>query len=119
MRVVERRPLRSLGYRQVVVKWFQGGDWANQWLSLRHLAGIFAEIGRDEEAALLFGAVDAAGASAALPFSPPDADLLDSVARRLTARLGSSAAAEARRRGAMMRDDATVAAALQTIDELT
>ena len=108
-----------VGYRQVVETWFQGGDWANQWLSLRHLAGIFAEIGRDEEAALLFGAVAAAGASAALPFSPSDADLLDSVARRLTARLGSAAAAEARRRGAMMRDDATVAAALQTIDELT
>ena len=108
-----------VGYRQVVETWFQGGDWANQWLSLRHLAGIFAEIGRDEEAALLFGAVDSAGASAALPFSPADADLLDSVARRLTTRLGSSAAAEARRRGAMMRDEATVAAALQTIAELT
>jgi predicted ATPase/DNA-binding winged helix-turn-helix (wHTH) protein len=107
------------GYRQVVETWFQGGDWANQWLSLRHLAGIFAELGRDTEAALLFGAVDAAGASAALPMSPRDAEKLDDVARALTERLGPVAAAEAARRGRNMRDDATVAAALQTIGELS
>jgi len=34
-------------------------------------------------------------------------------------RLGPSATAEATRRGANMRDDATVAAALRTIGELT
>jgi predicted ATPase/DNA-binding SARP family transcriptional activator len=106
------------GYRQVVETWFQGGDWANQWLSLRHLAGIFASLGRDEEAALLFGSVDAAGATAALPFSPVDADALTEAARAVTVRLGPTASAEAARRGAMMRDDATVAAALHTIASL-
>jgi len=107
------------GYRHVIETWFQGGDWANQWLSLRHLAGIFAELGRDADAALLFGAVDAAGASTALPFSPRDADHLHGVAATLADRLGPVAAAEARRRGEMMRDEATVAAALRAITELT
>ena len=107
------------GYRHVVDTWFQGGDWANQWLSLRHLAAIFADVGRDEEAALLFGAVEAAGASTALPFSPTDAEQIAAVAHALGERLGPSATAEATRRGANMRDDATVAAALRTIGELT
>jgi predicted ATPase/DNA-binding SARP family transcriptional activator len=106
------------GYREVVETWFQGGDWANQWLSLRHVAGVFADLGRDEDAALLFGAVAAAGASEALPFSPADADDLSEGARALTERIGPAAAAEAARRGAMMRDEATVAATLRTIDEL-
>ena len=107
------------GYRHVVDTWFQGGDWANQWLSLRHLAGIFADVGRYEEAALLFGAVEAAGASTALPFSPADAEQIAAVAHTLNERLGPGAAAEATRRGGRMRDDATVAAALRTIAELT
>ncbi len=106
------------GYRHVVETWFQGGDWANQWLSLRHLAGILARLDRDEEAAVLFGSVAAAGASTALPISPSGADELGDVAGALAQRLGPVAAAEANRRGAMMRDDATVAAALHTISEL-
>ena len=106
------------GEREVVEAWFRGGDWANQWLSLRQLAGILARLGRDDEAALLFGAVAAAGASSALPLSPLDADELGYEAAALAARLGPAAMAEATRRGAMLRADAAVGTALRAIDAL-
>jgi predicted ATPase/tetratricopeptide (TPR) repeat protein len=104
------------GYREVVGTWFRGGDWANQWLCLRHVAGILSGAGRDEESALLSGAVEAAGAAAALPFSPRDADELNELNRDLALRLGEDAFAAARRRGASMRADAAVALALSAID---
>ena len=110
--------LALAGYRDVVATWFRGGDWANQWLSLRHLAGILADLGRDGDAAMLSGAVEAAGAAAALPFAPADADDLIELSRRLAERLGNDALAEAKRRGARMRDDAAVALALGAIDSL-
>ncbi len=106
------------GYREVVETWFQSGDWANQWLSLRQLAGILASVGRDEDAALLFGAVIAAGARTALPFAPADAEDLEELGRQLEARLGSERLAAHRRRGGMMRDESVVATALAAIDHL-
>ncbi|HEY6532301.1 MAG TPA: BTAD domain-containing putative transcriptional regulator [Acidimicrobiales bacterium] len=110
--------LALAGYRGIIETWHQSGDWANQWLSLRQLAGIFASVGRDEDAALLFGAVNAAGVRAALPLSPPDGDDLDELARGLEERLGSDAVAASRRRGELLRDEAVVATALAAIDEL-
>ena len=98
--------------------WFQSGDWANQWLSLRQLAGILASVGRDEDAALLFGAVIAAGARTALPFAPTDAEDLEELGRQLEHRLGSDRLAAHRRRGGMMRDESVVATALAAIDDL-
>jgi hypothetical protein len=106
------------GYREIVGTWFRGGDWANQWLSLRHVAGILATAGRDEEAALLSGAVQAAGAAGALPFAPHDADELAELRRDLGHRLGQDALAATGWRGASMRADAAVALALATIDSL-
>ncbi len=106
------------GYREIVDTWFRGGDWANQWLSLRHVAGVLAAAGRDEDAALLTGAVQAAGAAAALPFALLDADELAELRRGLADRLGDEALATAGRRGASMRDDAAVALALGAIESL-
>ena len=46
LRAGRGEPLEALrGYREVVETWFQGGDWANQWLSLRHVAGVLADPG--------------------------------------------------------------------------
>jgi predicted ATPase/DNA-binding SARP family transcriptional activator/tetratricopeptide (TPR) repeat protein len=106
------------GYREVVETWYQSGDWANQWLSLRQLAGILASVGRDEDAALLFGAVTAAGARTALPFAPTDAEDLEELSRELEQRLGPETLAAHRRRGGMMRDESVVATALAAIDDL-
>lgn len=106
------------GYREVVETWYRGGDWANQWLSLRQLAGVLAAAGRDEDAALLFGAVSAAGATTALPFAPSDADTLHRVSNGLERRLGRDEMVEAQRRGRRMRDEAVVALALAAIESL-
>jgi predicted ATPase/DNA-binding SARP family transcriptional activator len=110
--------LALAGYREIIETWHQSGDWANQWLSLRQLAGILAAVGRDEDAALLFGAVTAAGVRAALPLSPPDGDDLEGLARGLEQRLGSDVVAASRRRGELLRDEAVVATALAAIDEV-
>ena len=108
-----------LGYGEVVETWYRGGDWANQWLSLRQLAGTLASIGRDEEAALILGAVDAAGATSALPFAPSDAHDLQLIAEDLGERLGPDALERARRHGRTMRDDMVVDAALDAIAAAT
>lgn len=108
------------GYREVVETWFRGGDWANQWLSLRQLAAILASCGHDEQAAILFGAVDAAGAASALPFAPNDADAVELERTALLVRLGEARSLQALAHGEHMRDDAVVAHALAAIaDALT
>ena len=62
------------GYRDVIDTWFRGSDSANLWLSLRYVAAILASLERDEPAAVLYGALEAAGAVAALPLEPSSAD---------------------------------------------
>ena len=53
-----------VGYRDVIDTWFRGSDWANQWLSLRYVFAILESLGRDEAAAMLYGALEAAGRDA-------------------------------------------------------
>lgn len=108
--------LRS--YREVVETWYRGGDWANQWLSLRQLVGVLAASGRDEDAALLLGAVSAAGATTALPFAPFDAETLKRVSDGLERRLGRGQMGVAQRQGQRMREEAVVGLALAAIDRL-
>ncbi|HSL56579.1 MAG TPA: AAA family ATPase, partial [Acidimicrobiales bacterium] len=103
------------GYREVVQTWYRGGDWANQWLSLRHVAALLGSLDRPEESATLFGAVDAVGATTALPFAPIDAGDVHRASAEVDGRLGAAAAA-VRRRGAAMSDDAVVSLALDAID---
>jgi hypothetical protein len=107
-----------LGFREVVGTWFRGGDWANQWLSLRYLAGILADHGLDEEAVLLSGAVEAAGAASALPCAPVDVDGLTRLSVELEARIGEEQLARGKRRGALMHDEAAVTLALGAIERL-
>lgn len=104
------------GYREVVETWYRGGDWANQWLSLRQLAGVLASVGRYGDAALLLGAVSAAGATSALPLASSDADELERLSEAVAVGLGDAAIVEVRRRGAGIRDEAVVGLALDTID---
>jgi predicted ATPase/DNA-binding SARP family transcriptional activator len=92
------------GYGEVVDTWYRGGDWVNQWLSLRHVCGIFAALGANRPAAVLFGSLAAAGAAAALPFEPADAERLDNVVGELRRVLGPAEFAAAVREGAATRD---------------
>ncbi len=69
-----RRCGALVGYRDVIDTWFRGSDWANQWLSLRYVFAILESLGRDEAAAMLYGALEAAGVMQALPLEPSSAD---------------------------------------------
>ena len=103
------------GYHDVIDTWFRGGDWANQWLSLRHVFAIFESLGNDEVAATLYGALDAAGVMYALPLEPGHADDFGLAVERLSSRLGEHRFKEAAERGRTMRDEEVIRYALAAI----
>ncbi len=104
------------GFRAVVDTWFRGGEWANQWLSLRHLFGVFASLGDDEIAAVLHGALDAAGAATAHPFEPSGAARVNALADVVRARYGTAAFDLAVNRGRSLRDEEVVLMILNHLD---
>jgi len=106
------------GFADVVDLWYRGGDWANQWLSLRHVFGILTDLGAYEVAAVLHGALAAVGAANALPFEPADAERLAADVRDLSSLLGATRFAEAVRRGASMSDSEIVEFAKHQIEAL-
>ena len=92
------------GYSSVVATWYRGGDWANQCLSLRHVFGLFVELDMARVAAILHGALSAAGAAYALPFLPSDSKRLNQDVHDIRRTLGPAEFADAVRDGASMRD---------------
>lgn len=92
------------GFADVIDLWFRGGDWANQWLSLRRVFGILVQLGDLRGAATLHGALSAVGAAYALPFEASDAEHIDDQIESLRQRLGAPDFAMAVRRGASMSD---------------
>jgi hypothetical protein len=92
------------GFAGVIDLWFRGGDWANQWLSLRHVFGILIQLQDHRAAATLHGALTAVGASYALPFEPSHAERDTELTSLLREQLGVADFALAVRRGASMRD---------------
>lgn len=107
------------GYASVIDTWYRNGDWANQWLSLRHVCGIFAQLGANRSSAVLYGSLAAAGAAAALPFEPSDAERLGNLVDELRRVLGAAAFAEAVREGAATRDATIVRFVQDEIRRLT
>jgi len=113
------RPADALrGFAEVIDLWYRGGDWANQWLSLRHVLGVFADLGAHEAVAALHGALVAAGAAAALPFEPADAQQLAAAADRAREVLGPARFSAAVRTGAAMSDANTVAFVQSEVERL-
>ena len=106
------------GFAEVVDVWCRGGDWANQWLSMRHVLGVFTDLGANHAAAVLHGALVATGATAALPFEPADAQQLAAEADRAREVLGPEEFDAAARRGATMSDANTVAFVQDEIERL-
>jgi predicted ATPase/DNA-binding SARP family transcriptional activator len=105
-------------YHDVVDTWFRGGDWANQWLSLRHVFAIFEALGNDEVAASLYGSLDAAGVMHALPLEPANANEFERAVERLASRLGAGRFADAASRGRALRDEEVVRDVLDAISGL-
>jgi hypothetical protein len=75
-------------YAEVLEAWHRAGDWANQWLSLRHVLGICSLLGADELALVIHGALERAGAVDAFPFEPGAAAELARTGDALRVRLG-------------------------------
>ena len=99
------RPREALArYIDVIDLWYRGGDWANQWLSLRHVFGILVQLRADLGAATLHGALTAAGSAYALPFEAADAQRISALVDDLRDRLGAAAFASAVRRGTTLSD---------------
>ena len=57
---------------EVIDTWYRAGDWANQWLTMRHVASVLAQRGDYEDAAVIHGAVRVASAELALPIEASD-----------------------------------------------
>ena len=109
-------PVNALrGFADVIDTWFRGGDWANLWLSLRHVFGVFHQLDDLTTAAVLHGALTAAGAAYALPFQPIDAARLEAITVDVRARLGPSTFSTEVRRGAAMTDTDIVGFILERI----
>ncbi len=72
----------------VIDTWNRGGDWANLKLSLRRVFGLLTKVGDHRAAAVLYGALGAAGATSALPFEPNDAHDVSAAVSQLRAALG-------------------------------
>jgi hypothetical protein len=96
-------------YSDVIDLWYRGGDWANQWLSLRHVFGIFMQLRDYHGAATLHGALSAAGAAYALPFEASDAQRISGLVDDLRERLGAATFAASVRSGVSMSDGDLIA----------
>ena len=107
------------GSGAVIDTWQRGGDWANLWLSLRHVVGLLQQIGDDRAAAVLHGALAAAGATHALPFEPSDAEHLTDIVEQLRARLGPETFERAAADGAAMPEPELIAYIQERITALT
>ncbi len=61
-------PARALGqYGELIDHWHRTGAWNQQWITLRTLIELFARLGRDTDAAVLFGALTASGSQMRSP----------------------------------------------------
>ena len=91
---IDGDPLAALrDFADVIEAWHRAGDWANQWLSLRHVFGVCCALGEDELALLIHEALERAGAVDAFPFEPAAAADVARTVADLRARLGDHAAA--------------------------
>jgi predicted ATPase/DNA-binding SARP family transcriptional activator len=107
------------GFANVINTWYRGGDWANQWLSLRHVCGALATTGAVRAAAVLHGALSAAGAAYALPATPNETAGFERLGVELRDELGAAGFASAVREGVALRDAEIVAFVLDEIHRAT
>ncbi len=88
--------------REVIDMWYRAGDWANQWLTLRHVAGVLAQRGGDDDAAMLHAAIRVASAELAMPIEASDLRRVGAILERLPETLGPVRFADAEAKGAAM-----------------
>jgi len=97
-------------FRDLIDHWRRAGMWSTQWTMLRSIAGLLHRLGRDRDAAVLLGAIQATQAGHRV-FGADEVALLD-LDRRLRSTLGSVAYEAALAEGAALDGDAAVEHAL-------
>ena len=102
--------------REVIDTWYRAGDWANQWLTLRHVAGVLVQLGDNENAAVLHAAVRSASAELAMPIEASDLRRVGALLERLPGALGPEGLAQAESRGTTMPAELVVHFTQQVID---
>ena len=102
--------------RTAIDTWYRAGDWANQWLTLRHVAGVLAARGNHEDAAVINAAVGVASAQLAMPIEAADLRRVGAILGTLPDDLGPSDFAAADARGAAMTAAEVIHEALAIID---
>ena len=107
------------GFADVIELWFRGGDWANQWLSLRHVFAILVQLHDHRSAATLHGSLTAVGAVYALPFVAADAEEITKLIGSAREQLGAGEFATAVRRGVAMSDGEIIEYVQERIAALT
>lgn len=100
-------------YQSVIEAWYDAGVWAPQWVTMRTLTDLLADLGVTDEAAILYGAT-AFSRGGAPPYGA-DAALLDRVAKRLRDDLGDQSFTSRVDEGAAMTDEEVVEVALRAV----
>ncbi len=104
------------GYAELLDYFDRAGSRAQQWTTVRTLVETLTRLGRDEQAAILHGALLAS--PSAPPLIGPDAVRMDDAVTTLAARLGRDRLGHLRAHGAGLGDDAAIAYALRcTVDD--
>lgn len=101
-------------FRQALRLWRRLGDHTHQLTTVRNVVELLAELGVDDDAALLHGAV----VTASPPSFGAEAERLEEAGVRLEERLGAARVAELARLGRRLGPDGLPAAALATLDRL-
>ncbi|MGD9995606.1 MAG: BTAD domain-containing putative transcriptional regulator [Ilumatobacteraceae bacterium] len=105
-------------FADVVSEWHRAGDWANLWLALRHVFGLCFLVHADELAAIIFGALERAGAVDAFPFEPSAAAQLEAMLEELRERLGENGFAAAELHGRIRSTSAVIELIVTRLREL-
>jgi predicted ATPase/DNA-binding SARP family transcriptional activator len=100
-------------YGELIDHWHREGAWNMQWTTLRTLVELLTRLGRDAEAALLYGAMTASATSS--PLAGADAARIAEAVATMRARLGEERFEARRARGAALSDSEAVAFALESI----
>ncbi|HEX2046813.1 MAG TPA: BTAD domain-containing putative transcriptional regulator [Acidimicrobiales bacterium] len=93
-------------FPEVIDLWERAGNWTQQWTMLRSLVTTLGRLGRDEPAAVLYGALRASD-TAPPPFGA-DTDRLAEVLATIEARVGRRQVAAWIDQGCRLRDDEVV-----------
>jgi len=102
------------GYAELIDHWHRAGAWTQQWTTIRTLIETLTQLGHDEPAAVLYGALLAS--PTASPITGSDAERITQALTKLRERLGDVRFQALQTEGAMLDDERATAYALHTVE---